>query len=785
MGRSGVQSGNLRRLRLALCCAALILPVSLCACRQNQTLVEDDGTYRVTPNRIRFDENLTYDHDLTVADDLTLADAERITTINYTMAPEPVRLRDRKEIIKWEMTLQEVIFHALSNSKVIRQGGGQFLSPNNSLLRSPDSVPTVYDQAIQSTGVLYGQRGEQAALSEFDAQFTTRFLYGSNSVIQNARFTGLPAGSALDETTGQFQTSLQKSLFSGGQIGLSNTWNYSSSNNIAGRLFPSVYEGNMKAEYRQPLLAGAGSLYSMIAGPISDNIQGVTGVQQGILIARLNNQITLTDFEISVTNYLRDVEMQYGKLYLAFRKHQIELQNKRDAERILGIVTARRDASGSELTRVVEAREGTLLAEQRVLEALDEVYNQESELRLLMGFTLQSERVIYPIDPPVTAEMKLDWNGALSTAMSRRPELRRQKTAVKSAELQLIAAENLDRPRLDLLASAQTNGFGNDLLGPRSAPGTTLPLGNAYDRLLRFNQTGWNLGVEYSQPLGLRFANQQVKNNELRLIKAMAILEAQEADILHQMTAAFQAVDRTYLAMKNHEMLVKNAEDRMAAAEADYNSNKEGRGYLDLDSLNRARDIYAQAYVKLGQARLEYSMALTDIEYRCGRLLEYHNVTLGSSPETAMTAVLMSTPEENTPAVYGPELAPPPLPADDKKPRPPADAPPLPDDLTDNEPDSHGTEFVSVTSPETEDQTSNEPAIEVAEDLFPQEEIEVDDWTQGAADDKIHPSESSPPRDDSWTRDESSKQLTDAEANPIPDPYPWAHDSPVEEASPP
>ena len=103
-----------------------------------------------------------------------------------------------------------------------------------------------------------------------------------------------------------------------------------------------------------------------------------------------------------------------------------------------------------------------------------------------------------------------------------------------------IAAENLDRPRLDLLASAQTNGFGNDLLGPRSAPGTTLPLGNAYDRLLRFNQTGWNLGVEYSQPLGLRFANQQVKNNELKLIKAMTILEAQEADILHQMTAAFQ-----------------------------------------------------------------------------------------------------------------------------------------------------------------------------------------------------------------------------------------------------
>lgn len=155
MGRSGVQAGKLRRLRLALLSVTLLLPVLLCACRQNRSLVEDDSAYRVTPGRIHFDENLRYNEDLAVNNDLTLADAQRITTINYTMAPEPIRLRDRKEIVKWEMTQQEVIFHALTNSKVIRQGGGQFLSPGNSLLRSPDSVPTVYDQAIQDSGVLF------------------------------------------------------------------------------------------------------------------------------------------------------------------------------------------------------------------------------------------------------------------------------------------------------------------------------------------------------------------------------------------------------------------------------------------------------------------------------------------------------------------------------------------------------------------------------------------------------------------------------------------------------
>jgi len=668
-----------------------MLPVLLCACHQNQKLVHDDPAYHVTPRAFHFDDEQIS------ADELTRGDEQRITTVNYSMAPEPIRLRDRQPLVHWDMTLQEVIFHSLANSKIIRQGG-QFLSPNNSLLRSPEGTPTIYDQAIQSTGVLFGQRGEQAALSEFDTQFTTRFLWGNSSTIQNNRNTGLQAGTALIEDTGQFQSSLQKSLFSGGQVGLSHSWNYSSNNNTVGRLFPSAYEGNLRAEYRQPLLAGAGSEYSMIAGPISDNIQGVTGVQQGILIARINNALAMADFELSVIGFLRDVEMQYWKLHLAYQTHQIELESLRDAKRILGIVEARQRAPGGDLARLVEAREGTLQSEQRVLEALDAVYSTEGELRLLMGFTLQNERMIHPIDAPLTVEVKHDWSSSLGSALARRPELRRQKASVKSAELQLLAAENLNRPRLDLLASGQSNGFGDNLLGSRSSDRTPQRIGNAYDRLVRGNETGWNLGIEYSQPLGLRFANQQAKNHELKLAKAMKILEAQEAEVLLQLTAAFQAVDRTYLAMQTQDSLVKNAEDRMAAAEADYNSNKEGRSYLDLDTLNRARDIYTQAVVKRGQAQLEYTMALTDIEYRCGRLLDQHNVLLGSTPDSAMSAPSSSAHDPGSAPVERPPLTPPSLPSDEVEPlpQPPEVVPPSDNDITIIDRSVEDVDFVST-----------------------------------------------------------------------------------------
>lgn len=655
MGRLIVHFWHTRRMTLALRGAVVMLPLLLCACRHHHGLIGWDDPYHIIPSQIQLDDEPEPSEEL------------RISRVEISMAPEPIRWRDRQTIVHWDMTLQEVIFHALANSQVIRQGG-QFLSPNNTLLRSPEGITTVYDQEIQSSGVLFGQRGVQAALSEFDTQFTTRMLWGNSSNIQNSGFNagGIAPGGTLQEDTAQFQASLQRSLLTGGQVGFSHNWNYTS-NNGPGRLLPSAYDGNLKMEFRQPLLAGAGSDYARIAGPISDNIQGVTGVQQGMLIARLNNTLAMADFELSVIGFLRDVELQYWRLHLAYHTYDVEQASQADAQRILDMVEARADAPGGDLARVVEAREGVLQSQQRVIEARDSVDTNESQLRLLMGFSLQTDRMIHPMDVPVTAEVSHDWSSSLGWALARRPELRRQKSAIRSAELQLSAAQNLNRPRLDFLASGQTNGFGDNLLGSRSAPGTTRSLGNAYDRLFRGQETGWNLGVEFSQPLGLRFAGQQVKNNELKLTKARTVLEAQEVEILHEMKAAFQAVDKNYLAMQNQRALVTNAAERLEAAESDYESNKEGRGFLDLDSLNRARDIYAQAVVQWGQAQIEYSISLTDIELRSGRLLDHHNVILSAGPQHAMSAPFVSTPEPQ------PILPPPMDPQVD--PTPPAETP--------------------------------------------------------------------------------------------------------------
>ncbi len=135
-------------------------------------------------------------------------------------------------------------------------------------------------------------------------------------------------GDVLEEDTGQFHARLEKSLANSGTVAIQHEWNYSQ-NNLQ-RLFPSAYTGSIQAEYRQPLLAGAGTEFTRIAGPLAQGVRGVSGVSQGVLISRINSDISLVDFEQSVTTLVRDVEAKYWDLYLALQLYQSEIKTFED-----------------------------------------------------------------------------------------------------------------------------------------------------------------------------------------------------------------------------------------------------------------------------------------------------------------------------------------------------------------------------------------------------------------------------------------------------------------------
>jgi len=583
--------------------------------------------------------DLQYYKDVATSIDYPPSDQETPETV--TGAAEPRRLRNRSKDEIREMTLQEALHTALLNSDIIRTSG-EFLSPANNLMARPDFAPSIYDPAIQESGFLFGQRGVEAALADFDATLTSSMRWGRNEQISEQPNINFAAGDSVVEETGRFRSELAKVFSYGGRFSVEHNWDYSGRNqqfNGNGRLFPSHFTSlapdfpTVGAEYRHPLLAGSGAEFNRIAGPIGNNLFGVSGVAQGVVIARINNDITLADFEASVRNMIKDVQDAYWDLYLAYRNYDSEVVARNSSLRTWREVKVKADTGiGTGVADVAQARDNYFEIRARSESALSNVYSSESRLRRLLAMPVNDGMIIRPADEPVTAEFNPDWRMCLVDALSRRVELRKQKWNIKSLSLQVKAAQSLTRPRLDFIGSYYANGFGDRLLGHQNYEGDAdsalrQRFDAGYDTLVRGDHTGWTLGAEFSMPLGFRAAHAQKRNLELRLAKARAGLAAQELEVSHELAAAFQNLDRAFVTAQTNFNRRRAAELRVQAFQAEFNSGR----LKNVDLLLRAQISLAQAEVAYYSSLVDYNKSINELQYRKGTLLEDTGVQLAEA----------------------------------------------------------------------------------------------------------------------------------------------------------
>ena len=119
------------------------------------------------------DAQLSYYKDRTTAIEYPNVDQPTSEQVVESLRPHTVRDRHQDEV--WEMTLMQAVHLAVQNNKLIRTRGS-----NLTLLQNPAQNPSVYDTAIRESGFLYGNRGVEAALADYDATFTAA-LIGGNS----------------------------------------------------------------------------------------------------------------------------------------------------------------------------------------------------------------------------------------------------------------------------------------------------------------------------------------------------------------------------------------------------------------------------------------------------------------------------------------------------------------------------------------------------------------------------------------------------------------------------
>jgi outer membrane protein TolC len=589
----------------------------------------------------------------------------------------PLTVRNLDQVQYREITLDESVRYALANSKIMRELG-------TTILRSPEAVETRFLTASQYTDP---QFGPEAALAAFDAQFATRAFFENNDRVFNNRFQG---GGTFEyqQDLNVYETEISKRAATGTAFALRNTTQYDS-NNAPANLFDSAWWNILEGEVRHPLLQGGGLEFNRIAGP-----DAIPGVYRGVVVARVNNEISQTDFEIGLRDFVSDVSNAYWELYYAYRILDARKKARDEAYEVLQRFEARANEGGVGTDRVALAREQYYRFQREVEEALSGrplpgtqtdpgggalrgiggVLVAERRLRLLMGWPITDECLLRPSTEPIMADVQYDWPSTVSEATMRRTELRRQKLLVKRRELELTAAKNFLSPRLDALAQYRFRGFGDDLTGPGGPR-----FNNALDTFSSGDFQEWQLGVEFSMPIGFRRGHAAVQNAELLVARERAVLQEQERRVVHDLSNAIAEKDRAYLAAITTLERLKAADTLLRSLQQEEAQGRggAGEGAVNLDRLLDAQRRVAEAEAEYYLNRTAYEVALKNVAFEKGSLLDYHDVYVTGSDESrtiqaSATSVPPGPPAEGIP----PTPAPVPDAAPASQPEAPAEQPP-------------------------------------------------------------------------------------------------------------
>lgn len=527
----------------------------------------------------------------------------------------PPTLEDR-----WPISLAEAVRMGVENNSVIRQNA-QFMSPSNPLMQGPDSVPSVFDPGIQNAGVLFGSRGVDAALSDFDPRLTSSLKWNRSENAQNSLLLP-PPGNVLTSEGAQYQSRFDQQLLSGGVFGVYNTWNYALTNQPA-QLFASTYTGQLGFDFRQPLWAGSGREFTAIAGPLDQRARGFSYVNQGIVIAHINKRLSEIDLQENLQNLVREIGDLYWDLYQNYQDYDSETRASKIAKELWDRAQGRTNIDPG----IEEAQAEDAYYESKAREelALSNLFMTEARLRRLIGLSLDDPRMIFPSDEPREDEVSLSRATCLYEALVNRIELSRQKLNVQSLELQLIAARKLVAPKLDFVAGYGLNGFGDKLIARNTSDSqnTNQGFNSATAAMFSGKETSWDFGFQYQLPLWLRQEKAQVRQLELRIAKGRAALAMQEDEIAHELNTVLMTIQRSHSMSKLTRRRLKAARRRVIAAESDYEAGNKSN-----DVALRAISSLTLAQAAYSKSISEYNKSLRDLLFRTGRILPADGISI-------------------------------------------------------------------------------------------------------------------------------------------------------------
>ncbi|MDA9858711.1 TolC family protein, partial [Rubripirellula sp.] len=593
-----------------------------------------------------FNESPDLQYYLNSATQIEYPDVELDSLAETTEAEPPLTIGNH-DYQFWDLTVEECVSIALQNAKffVTTSGNAEFRQNVAAQFTSAtaDQLGSIYDIAItQSTtqsvpltvdgngnrvlprAVLRANQigGVEDALSEFDAQASAFFNVSTTDRQQN---TTVPV--PLQTITTTQQSAISKRFATGGVATLRQQVLYDRSESPPAqntlRNLNSVWTAVLEAQVQHPLMRNRGTLVNRIP----------------VVLASLNEDVAITDFEIQVRNLVRDVEVAYWNLYVAYRNVSSAVIGRNSAittARTARLNIANGTGTKQELAQAEEqyynfrARLSSALAGSNVLgDDRQGVYGSERALRDLMGLSATDGRLVRPIQEPSLARMEYDWDECIAQLLYLSPELRRGRVVIKQRELEQISAKNQLLPEVNLSLLYRWVGVG-DTLGPPARRDVSFPSpgSSALGELTGGNYQEGAVRLEITPPaIGGRRERTRIRGSQLRLHQSRAFMQDAERLMVSQLSDAIAKVATHYQLVQTHAMRWQAAEQEVEARLAEF---KGGRSPVNvvLQSQQRRADAQISYYRALG----EYNKSVNYVDYLKGSMLANNNITLSEGP---------------------------------------------------------------------------------------------------------------------------------------------------------
>jgi outer membrane protein TolC len=559
-----------------------------------------------------------------------------------------------------DLTLEQCISLALVNAQILRTLPGvqrQNADMAGIILSSPgNQLSSVHDAAlvatttnpqqiaidgngnrVQARGLTRANQvgGVEDALSEFDAQYSSFISFNTTDRARNVGSGNVFNPQFFQGRDGTGQMALSKRMATGGVATVRSQSIYSF-NNIPtqsqglgnfGRAVPSDYTQILEAGVQHPLLRGRGTLVNRIP----------------IVIARINEDISLVEYEERVRNLVRDVEFAYWDLYASYWNFELAKVAREGAGLAHKIAKDRKDSGASALIGVARSEATYQDLETQVKASLagsgaggdPGLFGRERNLRFLLGWSASDGRLIRPSDKPAVGWAQFDLDSVKAELYTRNLELRRQKWIIKQKELELVSAKNQILPDVNINLLYRWVGVGGRLLNSEGG-NPPFPTGggqaSAWEELFGGNYQEGVVRAEFTpNPFGARRALNAITNAQLDLAKNHQALVSKEDAALFKLYEHLTNFESVYHQMghqlKAYSASDKEAElyfDRIRTGDLGSNQNPE----FTLNELLRAQQARARAGQQYNRLVAEYNKSLVDLHALKGSLLEYNNIQL-------------------------------------------------------------------------------------------------------------------------------------------------------------